>query len=109
MEGLFVYRDTWLERTMEIWQSDNNIGRSMSYLIYAGGQQVKMSDLIPTWTWRSYLRLRHHKSFTHNIEILKCSDHNILILIHASYSRDPGSILVREVSRFFFKSRDFPV
>jgi len=34
MEGLFVYRDTWLERTMEIWQSDNNIGRSMSYLIY---------------------------------------------------------------------------
>ena len=34
MEGLFVYRDTWLKRTMEIWQSDNNIGRSMSYLIY---------------------------------------------------------------------------
>ena len=34
MEGLFVYRDTRLERTMEIWQSDNNIGRSMSYLIY---------------------------------------------------------------------------
>ena len=34
MEGLFVYRNTWLERTMEIWQSDNNIGRSMSYLIY---------------------------------------------------------------------------
>ena len=34
MEGLFVYRDTWLEWTMEIWQSDNNIDRSMSYLIY---------------------------------------------------------------------------